>query len=488
MKRILEMGEKSEKLSKTIKLSVPAGVFLIFGGGRWINLALVSSNDYISAAGWAVLYGLTLAFMFFFAADLVLARGMLLNRINAIRVLVLFIVVITIANSLVKEFICEYAVYIFLPEIFLLILIFILFGILSGRENIDYQLDMENILPETYRKKHPVKTFLELLFRLFPYPVPVGLYRAGNPSEKSPVIVTGNYELTVRRVVRQINETDCWLLVCDSRGINIWCSTLAAHFGTEKIIKAIEHTRLAQKTKNRNLLLPQLCAAGVDINRIRKATGFSCCFGPVKISDLKIYSADHDNREIRKVTFTAKERLEMAFGTLIIPVIILSLIFNFINPGMLFIIIPSVYGLSFLNAYLYPFRIFKNIRLWSMFLAALVFVFFILLMLITEQNFWIYNITLTLSVIYLVNEFEGWSPMVKFSMTSAYKHASIVIDGEKCTGCGTCIEVCPKAVYKIGNKKSEVSKSDECISCKSCFIQCPAGAINHSAESIDESL
>jgi len=65
-----------------------------------------------------------------------------------------------------------------------------------------------------------------------PYPkFATGLYRVGHPDRKSPVLITGNYELTVRRLVRELDgQVDCWLLVANSRGINVWCAAGGGYF------------------------------------------------------------------------------------------------------------------------------------------------------------------------------------------------------------------------------------------------------------------
>jgi NAD-dependent dihydropyrimidine dehydrogenase PreA subunit len=57
--------------------------------------------------------------------------------------------------------------------------------------------------------------------------------------------------------------------------------------------------------------------------------------------------------------------------------------------------------------------------------------------------------------------------------------AKITIDEKKCTGCGTCVEICPMQVFELDSvkKKSVVKKESECIGCRACEVQCPAGAI-----------
>jgi len=63
-----------------------------------------------------------------------------------------------------------------------------------------------------------------MLFRLFPCPVPVGLIRIGDPGRDSPVLVTCNFYITVRRLIRRLRGLNAWLLVTDSKGVNVWCA------------------------------------------------------------------------------------------------------------------------------------------------------------------------------------------------------------------------------------------------------------------------
>ena len=55
-----------------------------------------------------------------------------------------------------------------------------------------------------------------------------------------------------------------------------------------------------------------------------------------------------------------------------------------------------------------------------------------------------------------------------------------IIDKNKCTGCGKCVDVCPMDVF-FGSKKKEtpvVAYPEECWHCNACVMDCPVdGAI-----------
>ncbi|MFW6117732.1 MAG: ATP-binding protein [Thermoproteota archaeon] len=53
----------------------------------------------------------------------------------------------------------------------------------------------------------------------------------------------------------------------------------------------------------------------------------------------------------------------------------------------------------------------------------------------------------------------------------------IIVDDEICTGCGTCVDVCPVEVYELQNGISVPVNVEECIICRACETQCPEGAI-----------
>ena len=78
---------------------------------------------------------------------------------------------------------------------------------------------------------------LQAAFRLFPWPTEPGLRRVGAPGAFSPVIVTGNYDLTVRRLMRALQGLDAWVVVAPSSGINVWCAASGGLLTTHQVVR-----------------------------------------------------------------------------------------------------------------------------------------------------------------------------------------------------------------------------------------------------------
>jgi NAD-dependent dihydropyrimidine dehydrogenase PreA subunit len=55
---------------------------------------------------------------------------------------------------------------------------------------------------------------------------------------------------------------------------------------------------------------------------------------------------------------------------------------------------------------------------------------------------------------------------------------TLELDAAKCTGCGMCLEVCPRAVFEMRNGKAQVVDRDACIECGACETNCQAEAIS----------
>jgi len=158
---------------------------------------------------------------------------------------------------------------------------------------------------ERSRLLEAVLDVLQTGFRMAPWPTEPGLRAVGHPGELSPVIVTCNYDLTVRRVVRALDGVDAWLVVAPSQGINVWCAASGGHFGTHQVVTALKTSGVAERVRHRRAILPQLAATGVRAREVSRRCGWRTHFGPVYAEDLPRYLAGGNEKteDMRRVRF-----------------------------------------------------------------------------------------------------------------------------------------------------------------------------------------
>lgn len=143
------------------------------------------------------------------------------------------------------------------------------------------------------------------------YKISPGLYAVGKPDDTSPVLVSANYKLTFDTLRKELSGLDCWILILDTKGINVWCAAGKGTFGTEELVSRISKTGLAEIVSHRKLVLPQLGAPGVSAHEVAGRTGFSVVYGPVRAKDIKAFieSGFKATKEMRTVKFTVWDRL-----------------------------------------------------------------------------------------------------------------------------------------------------------------------------------
>lgn len=167
------------------------------------------------------------------------------------------------------------------------------------------------------------------------YKINPGLYAVGNPDNNSHVFVTCNYKMTFDVLRKELSNIDAWILVLDTKGINVWCAAAKGTFSTEELINRIADTKLAEIVAHKTLILPQLGAVGVNMHEVLKKSKFKVVYGPVKAKDIKkfVNSKMEATKEMRTVKFGLYDRL------VLIPLeIVLSLKPAIIGGGILFLL------------------------------------------------------------------------------------------------------------------------------------------------------
>ncbi len=142
------------------------------------------------------------------------------------------------------------------------------------------------------------------------YTVDPGLYALGNPDNQAPVLVTANYKMSFDRLREALPNRDAWILVLDTKGINVWCSAGKGTFGTAELVRRIETSDLTRIVAHRTVVLPQLAGPGVSAHEATKLSGFKVIYGPIRAKDLPAFidRGFKASPEMRRKTFTISER------------------------------------------------------------------------------------------------------------------------------------------------------------------------------------
>ena len=143
------------------------------------------------------------------------------------------------------------------------------------------------------------------------YVIEPGLYALGNPDEQAPVLVTANYKMSFDRLREALPGRHAWILVLDTKGINVWCAAGKGTFGTEELVRRIESSGLEHIVAHRQLILPQLSGPGVAAHQVKKLSGFKVIYGPIMAADLPVFldAGLKATPDMRRKTFTVRERI-----------------------------------------------------------------------------------------------------------------------------------------------------------------------------------
>ncbi len=353
---------------------------------------------------------------------------------------------------------------------------------------------------------NPFKFLWGMLFRLFPCPTPTGLIRIGNPGPGSPVLVTCNFYITVRRLIRRLRGLDLWLLVADSKGVNVWCAAGAEEFNTHSVVSAVKTSGIADRVDHRRLTLPPLCAPGIRARDVEARTGWSVRWGPVRARDIPRYLEEGERRseEMKRARYDWRERLDTGLGSLF-PFFFLGavgfavfgrhLLLDYILAGSLAFVVfmaacpflPGKTGLAkvallevVLGAALAATEALRTPGSVSV-RADLIIAMVMLLIYGTElgglsstmrSDLDPFLARLGLGAVGNV-EFAG---TVRTELLNGFRDLTYYPD--RCVACMCCIELCPVGVWEFGeNKKAVLARREACTACRACIVQCRGEAI-----------
>jgi hypothetical protein len=142
------------------------------------------------------------------------------------------------------------------------------------------------------------------------YTVSPGLYAIGNPDKDSEVLVTANFKLTFDVLRKELGGVSVWILVLDTKGVNVWCAAGKGTFSTRDLVKRIKDNHLEKIVNHKRVIVPQLGAAGVSARDVKKQSQFRVIYGPIRASDIRAFlkNGKKVEKQMRLVTFTMYER------------------------------------------------------------------------------------------------------------------------------------------------------------------------------------
>lgn len=179
-----------------------------------------------------------------------------------------------------------------------------------------------------------IKDIYQTLFRFLRFPCKAGVFPIGSPAADAPVLITCNFDYTVRRLKKYLLEKkiDCYLVVVNTNGTNVWCAAVEGGFSTEKVLAHLKIHKVRKLVDHNRLILPQLAAAGVKRKQLQEA-GWEGVFGPVYFKYIEAFLANGCKRthEMRVIEYGYWERFKMGvshgmFCTAVcaIPILVLA--------------------------------------------------------------------------------------------------------------------------------------------------------------------
>ncbi len=323
-----------------------------------------------------------------------------------------------------------------------------------------------------------VREVLQTAFRLAPWPTEAGLRTVGSPDASSPVLLTCNYDLTVRRLLAALEGCDAWVIVAPTRGINVWCAAAGGHMGTHQVVTALKTSGVAERVDHRTVILPQLAATGVLALDVFRRCRWRVRFGPVHAEDLPEYLCSGEKTDaMRRVAFPLRDRMEMATMWAAPSALVLTAVAALIRPGWA---VPVAIGVAAMAGMVFTAydRMGPRRTLWlgagstAVALAGAALAGGVTLALAAAAF-----VPLACTAL-LTYDYAGSTPLEGGSHFEE-RRWSITLDSEACEGVFRCFEVCPEACFekREADRKAVMAHEDRCIRCGACVVQCPKDAL-----------
>jgi NAD-dependent dihydropyrimidine dehydrogenase PreA subunit len=292
------------------------------------------------------------------------------------------------------------------------------------------------------------------------------------------VLLTGNYSLTVRRLIRALEGCDAWLVVAPSGGINVWCAAAGGHLGTHQVVTALKTSGVAEQVDHRRVILPQLAATGVLALEVFRRCKWQVRFGPVRAHDLPDYLAAREKTDaMRRVDFPLRDRLEMAAMWAVPTCLVvcgLALLFRSQWAAPLALLTTAL-AIAVFTVYD---RLGERRRSILMIAGTGLAVGVTALAGGGAAALTVAALVPPLLAAILTYDYAGSTPIEGGSHFEERKW-HISLDANRCEGVYRCWEVCPEACFeKLEDvRKVALQHDHRCIRCGACVVQCPKDAL-----------
>ena len=376
------------------------------------------------------------------------------------------------------------------------------FTVISAKKAMNDSAD-KFVLPQIKKPEDDIsfiKSVWDFIGRWFPNPVEPGLRVIGKPDRKSPVLLTGNFHLTVRRVEKAVRGEDIFLLVAPTNGINVWCGSCAGDLNTHSVIAVIKTSRIIERVDHHQIFLPQFSAPGIDRVFLKKETGITGIFGPAYSKDIPLFLKNRKTvLEHNRADFSMPFRLEMLLSMNFVVWLAIGIITLLIEPTMFLLISANFWIAGFmlyagfhlipgksgwLKATVLTAMEIIAIALYSIFISLPIFSHWKAMIIVFAINMWL-GFDLRGIVTGLPSEAEwlmhrlGMSSFGHIFSAGVFNPGKINQDISNCNNCCICLMVCPKGVFEAVDKnKIRIHKQMECFSCNACVAQCPEAALS----------
>lgn len=328
-----------------------------------------------------------------------------------------------------------------------------------------------------------------MCFRHIDFPTNLGLIKIGNPNENSPVLVSGNYIYTVKRLISLLKGFDCYLLVAKSSGSNVWCAAGMGEFSEHDVVDIINFTGIDNIVTHRNLILAPTAAVGVDTKVVKEKTGWNIKWGPYHYTYLPQYLRNNfkKTKEMYKMPFPLRDRLEMALGTATMTALTPLFLSIFWMRDFFLKVSALIFIITMFNFIFYPF--FPREKYFRRSLLALGILGSAMAGIGYYREWEIVTYLkweAILAAIMFIScaDMCGSTTLVKTTVVHWLTNGNYdslfepIVNPNECLGCRRCIDVCPKEVYVVGpDKKATAQNSKECCECLACMKQCHKNAI-----------